>query len=694
MLESWAGTMTKACSLKYVPLDLCSTEEAEPFTLSAHTADKYLSSKYPLWIAEGAMSIGMSQLSQHDFLKDLQSMITHDPPIFHTKSAPWHSQLAEALIKLTTDSELLSMMQKMCIIPLQDGTWTSATGHAIFFSKGGSSLELPSGIDVLIVDSSAESDASRHKLFVALGVKAWETPEICQLILELHQSKDFDPLTLTTDQLISHIAFLYEASWQPRKDTDLWFATAQDKRCAGRKLYVAGSMESDSPASRIFAQLQKQFPVMHDSYLKAYPSDVNWIHWLVDNLGLSMVPRLITPLIEPKLRPVLIPPSQSPVSPSYSPSRPIYSPQSPVYTPHAPTQPDPQQSVSPGHYGLEDLFGEMGFPSSGKGKATYQGVRQSSASVIEYFNELSRDSPKSPDHGSLNSQPINFGSYSPQVLPSPLNASGRFSPKNPDFSRYSPKSPNFGDPPSFELPKPGTKADSLADAPSISDEIIYATNTYQAGDEHRKNAEQSDVGNAAVYVDRLLAAAYPRVYMSGKVDGYPADSGYGYPQAPASPSASPASSVPDANLREKISYPEENNSLQDYQTQLISLEQQNKKRLLLARQQNPDSQSTPKRTQVPPPLLPPRQLEFSAPLQLGSYKFELEQVSGKQVPSSASKCAKTIFTLSKEFVLMFQECDSADVLQVLKDNWAHYSQWIDGAHMEWQIPILLLPVLV
>jgi len=33
---------------------------------------------------------------------------------------------------------------------------------------------------------------------------------------------------------------------------------------------------------------------------------------------------------------------------------------------------------------------------------------------------------------------------------------------------------------------------------------------------------------------------------------------------------------------------------------------------------------------------------------------------------------------------MFRECSTSDVLQVLKDNWQYYSQWIDGAHMKWQ----------
>lgn len=173
----------------------------------------------------------------------------------------------------------------------------------MFFSKSETFLEIPSGIEVLIVDSTAESDPNRRKLFTNLGVKAWEAPEICRLVLKIHESSNFDPKTLTGDQLMSHAAFLYKASWQPPKTADLWFATMQDKRCLGRKLYIPGSIETNSPAARIFTQLQKQFAVIHNDYLKAFPLDADWPIWLNSNLGLSMVPRLITPHVDPKPQP-------------------------------------------------------------------------------------------------------------------------------------------------------------------------------------------------------------------------------------------------------------------------------------------------------------------------------------------------------------------------------------------------------
>jgi hypothetical protein len=53
-------------------------------------------------------------------------------------------------------------------------------------------------------------------------------------------------------------------------------------------------------------------------------------------------------------------------------------------------------------------------------------------------------------------------------------------------------------------------------------------------------------------------------------------------------------------------------------------------------------------------------------------------------PSAPVADAEMKFSLSEEFTFMFRECNSSDVLQLLRDNWHHYSQWIDGAHMKWQ----------
>ncbi|KAH8819773.1 hypothetical protein F5884DRAFT_849076 [Xylogone sp. PMI_703] len=300
VLESYAGTMTKPSLLKYVPLDLFADGEGIPFTLSLNTRAGYLSPKYPVWVIDRIMSIGVSQLTPQDFLGYLDAEITQDPTPFYSRPHLWHSRLAELLLKLGTDAELMSLIQDIPLIPLKNGSWTSAGGQRIFSCGDASSLDIPSGIEVLIVDSIAESDPNRRKLFASLGVKPWDASEICHLILKLHESLTFDASALTIDQLISHATFFYKALWQPPKTADLWFVTRQNERCRGREMYIPGNIEPDSPVARIFSQPQRKFAIIHDDYLKAFPFDDHWPIWLVDNLGLLRIPRLISHYVIPK----------------------------------------------------------------------------------------------------------------------------------------------------------------------------------------------------------------------------------------------------------------------------------------------------------------------------------------------------------------------------------------------------------
>lgn len=182
VLESCASRMAKPSSLKYVPWEFVDADR-RPFTLGPHTEDMYMSLKYPTWVLEAAKVIGVSQLSAYEFLQDLSSTINQDPTRFQNRPATWHSQLSQALLRLSTDAKLMSIIKEISIIPLNDGTWTSARGRTIFFSRSGEAMEIPSGIEVSILESNAESDLDRCRLFKILGVQAWEPPEICRLIL-------------------------------------------------------------------------------------------------------------------------------------------------------------------------------------------------------------------------------------------------------------------------------------------------------------------------------------------------------------------------------------------------------------------------------------------------------------------------------------------------------------------------------
>jgi hypothetical protein len=69
---------------------------------------------------------------------------------------------------------------------------------------------------------------------------------------------------------------------------------------------MPSSIGTDSAVARIFAQLQKEFAVIHSSYFESFPGDAEWPNWLVNNLSLARLPRMITPFVEPRSQPAQV----------------------------------------------------------------------------------------------------------------------------------------------------------------------------------------------------------------------------------------------------------------------------------------------------------------------------------------------------------------------------------------------------
>jgi hypothetical protein len=600
VLESCAGTMVKPSSLKHVPLGPFTDGEGIPFTLCPHTEASYLSLKYPPWAIEEASSIGVSQLSPKEFLGDLNSAITDDPTTFRTRSATWHSQLAGALVKLSTDEELMSMIQDLCLIPLHDGNWTSARGQSMFFSKSETSLEIPSGIKVLIVDSTAESDTNRRKLFTSLGVKAWEAPEICRLVLRTHESSDFDPKSLTVDQLISHVAFLYNASWQPPKTADLWFATMQNERCLGRKLYIPGSIKKNSSAASIFAQLQKQFAVIHNDYLKAFALDADWPMWLISNLGLSKVPRLITPHVDPKPEPIQtlkIGENPTATTLTFSSGDQAFKPAQ-ARTLAAYQQNLPQQNL-----------GQMPRPSGAPGGGGNHALQDYQMQLILLERQ--------------NKKRLMMARQEPDQLQPAQNydATAQLS-----RSKAVPPSPNWN---------------PTDDTQSLEGQKIPLTPAATAA-----NAVANGLN---VPVPGQIPQPTPQDSM--KIRNHP------------SGKTAQASEVESRDV---------------LTTQLQIYNQMNPKQI--------QQQRIPTDSQIRASGLSPLEQWFNygdGPWNPIAGKEKIpDNANSKDTPAKLTLSPP--FALSEEFTFMFRECQTSDILQLLRDNWNHYSQWINGAHMKWQ----------
>lgn len=259
--------MAQPSSLVVIP-NKYTDSSGQPFTLCPETAKKYVSSKYSTMSLGSMLALGVLEMNDQDFLEDLRIIIHTDEDSFRGKSRTWHQELCESLLPLTQKRELREDLMQLRMIPLCDGTWTSASREPVFFPNELDPTKFPSSIALSIIDPKVYEDYSRRTILQALDIVELNSTRLCTLIAETHASKSFHPEKLTQAELISHVAYLFNSSWQPPDHTkvDLWFATSDDGRCKGSQTYIRGDCKPDSAMARIFSKLREKFPSVHDNY--------------------------------------------------------------------------------------------------------------------------------------------------------------------------------------------------------------------------------------------------------------------------------------------------------------------------------------------------------------------------------------------------------------------------------------------
>ncbi|KAM3089563.1 hypothetical protein ACMFMG_001147 [Clarireedia jacksonii] len=321
VLESCAGDFTMPHMLSYVETSKISEEDGQPFMASPTTRHRYLSMKYPAWVMESISLLGVEPLSDAEFLSDLEQMILNEEDVFRSKSFKWQNELAKALIPLTTDEEFKERLSRLPVIPLLDGTWTSADSHPALPSQEFCRPEFKLVIPHSIVHAGAASDEHRVHLFERLGIERIKEKDMCRFICDNHTSAEFSPYGHSRAQLISHMIFLHHHSWKPSQDAEFWFATQDDGRCLASRSYIRDSPGEGSEI-RVLDTLEKKFPIIHEDYLAVNdfptlfdPLTYNilplnclfdpelfiltfykgWVSFLTETLGLSRIPRLVYP---------------------------------------------------------------------------------------------------------------------------------------------------------------------------------------------------------------------------------------------------------------------------------------------------------------------------------------------------------------------------------------------------------------
>ncbi|CEI61900.1 unnamed protein product [Fusarium venenatum] len=269
-LESMEGTMVKPSALTYVDLEKFGDSSEDFLTLSAKTSPLYLSNKYPAWTIPGILSLGVRRLSATEFLEHFRTLLSEEDSAFRKKSSSWHGDLAKVLLSLISDERIRKDLRNLPIIPLTEGRWVSASNNPkpVFVSKDLELDDFPTHSGLPIVDPEATAHKDRKALYQALGIATIGKDQVCEFICQQHASPDFKPEKWTTEQLIKHAKMLFESHWTPpAQHADLWFVTADDRRCRGSSLCFRE--EAGSPAyQRIFKHLEQESPTLHPDYFK------------------------------------------------------------------------------------------------------------------------------------------------------------------------------------------------------------------------------------------------------------------------------------------------------------------------------------------------------------------------------------------------------------------------------------------
>lgn len=296
LLENWNDDMVQPSTLTFVSKEKFADSTDRPMTLAYGNPNKasvYLSPRYSDADLDYLKAIGVKEMSNEDFLRDLASFMDGHFLEFQERPLEWHTRLAEVLIPLALNPTLLPSIKELKLVHLRDGRWVSVAGHerSILFPGEPDGCEVPSGIDFLVVHQRAALNPLINQLYSSIGVHHFSVSRLFDFILEMHKDPNFNPRRISRGALISQAAFLYSAGWRVERNARIWFVSERNERVLASRLYM--DSEEEHSASSIFVNHRNRFPFLHPEYLSAIPGNrENWLRWLVEELNVAIYPRI------------------------------------------------------------------------------------------------------------------------------------------------------------------------------------------------------------------------------------------------------------------------------------------------------------------------------------------------------------------------------------------------------------------
>ncbi|KAM0421093.1 hypothetical protein ACHAPT_011164 [Fusarium lateritium] len=202
-------------------------------------------------------------------------------------------------------SSAVSVVQKLPIIPLQDGRWLApAAGERVFFPDA-AGLTIPEDVEFNLVHSSAAACSKRRELLKILGVEALSVGRVRERILERHNS--YLGIPRPPQVLVQQLKFLYSTHDDSVNDKNEYSRVVliDDSETPRMTSHHDVYLPDDNPPAVCNDSSTEEAPgfkvdFIHELYLQDVPKpphqdSLPWRDWLVQVIGLEVmgVPRLL-----------------------------------------------------------------------------------------------------------------------------------------------------------------------------------------------------------------------------------------------------------------------------------------------------------------------------------------------------------------------------------------------------------------
>lgn len=242
--------------------------------------------------------LGVTTMSHQQFLSNLKTYIEIESGRqFQEQTAEWHTSLARIL----SDNQEISAVQiaELPIILLEDGRWVATKNNAITYEMAHTNImdRDPPGLDhIQLVHRSAASNPYRLRLLQKLGVKQFDSRQVCSLIIAQHERSTKPSCDMSV--LISHAAYLFQTQHNLRafntpEGPMLWLCTFNGVVERASAMYF-DDPNSDDPVSRHLAGGPAASRMLHKEVVEAIrgSKSAEWLRWLAKSLGVSPIVRL------------------------------------------------------------------------------------------------------------------------------------------------------------------------------------------------------------------------------------------------------------------------------------------------------------------------------------------------------------------------------------------------------------------